>query len=335
MITSFRTLFTVSISHSYYSEYCNDIEFVLPGDTRELLRRARVISRVKEGVLYFLHEVDAKNKPRFSLAGETVRFRLVLLNPYFMNFTNITISPKRVLCYRYDSSAKAFEGAQEVTVTGDLLSHAVVGEIRPLTLVLRDESNKVLAEEMAADADFHEARFLMSSYPGRRYSVDEVAPEWETTIRYYRDAEMLQAGGLAIVEVAIDDLFYQGDAPTRLAVPFECKEEILDYYVVAKGYSDEELDQLKVEEKGSNGNNGDGKTQFDRMLPETIHPGYKGLGGTEALVALFRSKKTVPRTEAGTRKMQLLRNDETLIKSLPLPAADKPDGKIVIHISKG
>ncbi|WP_243688258.1 hypothetical protein [Geotalea toluenoxydans] len=284
---------------------------------------------MKNGVLYFLQEVDAENNPLFSLAGATVRFRLELLNPYFMNFTNINVSPKRVLYYRNGTLPERFESASEVAVTTDLLSHTIISKVRPLSLVLRDDSGHILAEEMAANAEFREARFTLNGYSGRSFMVDEGAPDSETMTWYYRDAEMLQAGGLAIVEVAIDDSFYQSkDAPMQLNLPFERKEEFLEYFVVAKGYSEEELDQVKVEEKGQgNGNNGDSKTSFERVSPEEMPPGYKGLGGMEARVALFRSEKPVPRAEAGTRKMQLLRNDETLIKSLPLPAADKPDGR--------
>ncbi|MBI1919790.1 MAG: hypothetical protein HYS23_01790 [Geobacter sp.] len=337
MITTFRTLFTVSISHAYYSETCNDIDFVLPLDSRELLRNAKVIWRVSNGVLYFLYETDAGNGPLISLSGETVRFRLKLLNPYFMNFTELDIPPKTVLYYRNQSEAEDLGEAKEVLVTGDILTHSIMSESRPINAILKDRTGTLLAEESAADAGFKEIRFPLSGYPPGIYIVEEGYPGSGKTKEYYHDVEMLNAGALGVAEIVIAESFYghQDDEPLRLKVPFRTRENFLEFYVIAKNYSQEELDQLKVEDKTpGTGENGDSKPLFEAIPCEKLTPPYNQLGGTDAKVVLFKSNKAVPRSEVGSRRIQLFRNGETLIKSLPLPRADKPDGRIVIHISK-
>ena len=58
MITKFRTLFIVNISHAYYISDCKDFDFIFPADTAQLLRNGKLIAKALDGKLYVLFETD-------------------------------------------------------------------------------------------------------------------------------------------------------------------------------------------------------------------------------------------------------------------------------------
>jgi len=53
-----------------------------------------------------------------------------------------------------------------------------------------------------------------------------------------------------------------------------------------------------------------------------------------AQAVLFRSQMPVPRSAAAALNIQLKRNEDTLVKNLPLPSADMPSARFVVHLSK-
>src|SRR6185312_6060695 len=109
----FLTLLTINATHSYYAGVCEDIGFVAPGDFARLLRKGRMLSREIDGTLYVLFEAGDDGKPIVSLAGQTLRVGVKLLNPYFTNFTQVDADFSSALSlYRNSPPATALNVAK-------------------------------------------------------------------------------------------------------------------------------------------------------------------------------------------------------------------------------
>ena len=84
MNTQFKNLFTLSIDHSFYAGNCQDFEFLIPQETRQLLNNGKLLCRIREGVLHCLYEAGSDDGNALNpLNGSQLRFGLKLLNPYF------------------------------------------------------------------------------------------------------------------------------------------------------------------------------------------------------------------------------------------------------------
>jgi hypothetical protein len=91
MITTFRTLFTITVNHSYYSDVCRDFYFSVPVDTAALLRNGKLIAKMRDGKLNLLYEADEGGAALVPIAGAKLRFGMKLLNPQFSNFTDFAV----------------------------------------------------------------------------------------------------------------------------------------------------------------------------------------------------------------------------------------------------
>ena len=54
MNSTFGILFSIGISHSYYSGKCEDFDFIMPSDSASMARNGRIITRVIDGKFYAL-----------------------------------------------------------------------------------------------------------------------------------------------------------------------------------------------------------------------------------------------------------------------------------------
>src|SRR6185369_8152153 len=135
MITTFRTLFTLSIAHGYYSEGCRDFDFIVPADTAGMLRNGKLIAKVRDGRLHVLYEADESGVPLFRMARTRLRFGMNLLNPQFSNFTAFSIPTP---LYRNAAVPGKLDQPLGVILTGRFLSHVVKKTIRPVTVTVND-----------------------------------------------------------------------------------------------------------------------------------------------------------------------------------------------------
>jgi hypothetical protein len=336
MMTQFRTLFTIAISHTYYSVGCGDFDFLFPADTVKRLQDKKMIARVREGKLYVLFEANETGTPLVSAPGTNLRIGLKLLNPSFTNFTDLgfdfNVTPP---LYRNRSDPTALDEAEEIALRGQVFSHMLTGAARPVTVTLKGAAGLVLQTETVTTANNRSAvSYDLSGHDAGVYSVEEAYPGETKAITYYFDPELQRLGVFGILEIKVDGSFYT-TAPA-LGISFQAGKEILKYYIVAKNYTQAEFNQLSVEDEGFM-ENGQPQVNFDKVGSgafgaSDLSPAL--LGGSDVRVVLFKSQAAVARRERARKKIQLKKNGEILITHLPQPGGDKADGNMIVRISK-
>jgi hypothetical protein len=332
----FRTLFTVSISHTYYSQGCQDFSFIIPADSAQLLKNGKLITKVVDGKLYVLFAADETGAALISLAGKTLRIGLQLLNPSFSNFTALDFDFNSFrLLYRNFTNSSTLNAAQAIALVGRVFSHSLTNVVRPVTVTLKDTKGQVLQTNTITAANNRlTVSYDLTGQAAGVYSVEESDSSNTKIINYYSDLELQQQGIFGIVEIAIANNFYT--APPEFVIPFVAKQEVLKYYVVAKNYSDPEFTQLSVLDTGFAG---EGRTQinFTKVLPAAftsaeIPSTLLGNGG--AKIALFKSQAAVTRQEKARQKIQLQKNSDVLIPHLPQPGSDKANSDLIVQLAK-
>ena len=174
MITQFRTLFTVSVAHAYYSAGCRDFDFVVPVDTAQLLRNGRLLAKVRDGGLHVLYEAAEDGTPLVPVAGRKLRFGLKLLNPFFSNITEFAI---KTPLYRNAPAAATLAAPQGVSLTGQMFSHPLTAATRPVTVVLKDEDGRsVQTDTITAANDRPTVSYDLTGQAAGLYVVEETYP---------------------------------------------------------------------------------------------------------------------------------------------------------------
>jgi hypothetical protein len=334
MITAFRSLFTLGLSHEFYGGPCPDFRYLVPAATEARLRAGRMLARERDGALLVLYETDDAGQPRVRLDGETLRFGLRLALPFFANYTTLAEGfPAHRLRFTNAAAAGTLAAEPSVTLVGDLLAYTLTRNGRPATVTLRDASNVLLATQKVADARTTLAFDLRAVPPGA-LSLRAAYSNASDTLPVYHDPELLQAGASAIVEVTVDPGFYA--APASLAVAFTTRQDVLRYYVVARNYSDTEFTQLQVKDLGF-GDDGRGEIVFTRVASTAFTAAElppELLVGAGERVTLFRSQAALPRQARPRRRLQLGRQNEVLIANLPHAGADRASADLIVHVSK-
>lgn len=332
MITSFRSLSTLGVTHGYSSEGCCDFGFLVPTDTAALLRNGKLLAKTRRGRLHLLFEADEGGAPLRPLAGATLRFGLQLRNPAFGLVTEpVAATP----LYRNATNPATLDPPLTVDLIERLYGHVLSRTGRPATVALLDATDR---EAMAATVTAEEYRssvsFDLRAYPSGRYRVEERYSAETVATECYLDPEMLAASLFGIIELTIDPSFYA--TPAAFTLAFAAREEILRYYLVAGKYTDAEIASLSVVDAGF-GEEQRAEIVFDRVESaafggQELAPSMLARNGEQ--VVLFRSRTPVTRQERGRKNIQLRKNGDVLIKHLPQVGAAAVNGDVVIHISK-
>ncbi|HVZ42089.1 MAG TPA: hypothetical protein VHI13_22610 [Candidatus Kapabacteria bacterium] len=335
MITSFRTLFTVQVSHSYYSGTCRDFEFIVPPDTAQLLRNGRLLTKNLDGIQYVIFEADENAAPIVPIDGRTLRLGLKLVNPYFTNFSIVDPDFGSKLCvYRNIPIHNLIRFPVYMAHVGNFFTHTLAVTDRPLAVSLLDQGGHAVLVENITDPDRTTIAFDLRGLPSGGYSVQEHAGLVTQTTSYYSDAELLSAGATIVVEITIYSSLY--GTPPAFGIDFDAKEEVLKYYVVANNYGDTDFALLSITDMGFT-EDGRDEVTFDAVNPDDftadeLSPSL--LTGDGDKLILFKSQEALGRREHGPKKIQLSRNGDVLIAQLPQPGADKANADMIIHISK-
>lgn len=332
MITSFRPLCTLGVTHGYSSEGCRDFGFLVPADTAALLRNGKLLAKTREGRLHLLFEADEGGTPLRPLVGAILRFGLQLRNP---TFGLVTEPMAAAPLYRNATHPATLDSPLTVKLIERLYGHVLSRTERPATVALLDAASR---EAMAATVTEEENRssvsFDVRAYPPGRFRVEERYPAATVATDCYLDPEMQAAGIFGMVELTIDPAFYA--APPAFALTFAAREEILKYYLVVGKYTDAEFASLAVVDAGF-GEEQRAEIVFDRVESaafggQELAPSLLARNGEQ--VVLFRSRTPVTRQERGRKNIQLRKNGDVLIKHLPQVGAADVNGDVVIHISK-
>lgn len=332
MITTFRTLFTLSVAHSYYSSGCRDFEFTVPAETAGLLRSGKLLAKMLDGRLNLLFEADDGGAALVPLAGAKLRFGIKLLNPLFCNFTEFAIPTP---LYRNNAAVGSLDPVMGVTITGRILSHAVTKADQLITVTVNDPTGQAVDPEKITIAnDRSTVSVDLSGQAPGLYSLVENYPAETQTVSYYSDPELQRSGVFGIVEIKVSSGFYT--SKPSFTISFNARQETLKYYLVVSNYTANEFDHLSVTDNGFT-EEGRPRINFTKVpsasfTPDEIAPGMIAKAGDR--VVLFKSQTAVARREKARGKIQLSKNGDVLIKHLPQPGDDKPSGDMVIHISK-
>jgi hypothetical protein len=340
MITQFKTLFTVTITHAYYLGRCEDFAFVIPADTAKRLRNGKLLAREREGRLHVLFEADDTGAALKPISGQTLRIGLRLLNPSFSNFTKDDDNSFASSTRLYRNTADTLDAPKKIHLVGQVLSHLLTSTARPVAVKLRDSSGLVLQAETINDAiDPPSVSYDLTGQAPGAYSIEEAYPNGTITNSYYSDPELMQTGVLGLIEVKIESGFYPSDpdvpAP-NFQIDFEARLETLNYYVVAHNYTDADLKQLSVSDAGSADDEQPPinftKISSDSFTGTEIPPAL--LTNSSAQVVLFRSLTAVARREKARKKIQLKKNGTLLVAHLPQPGPERPNADLIIPVSK-
>src|SRR5690606_24353435 len=149
MNTRFETLFTVGVSHAYYSSECEDFEFFVTPDTARLLRNGKLIAKMRKGTLYVLFEADEVRSPLARIGGKTLRFGLKLLNPFFSHITEWN-PDSFIPFYRNSTNPDHLDSAEKTSLVGRLFSHGLSASERPVTVTLKNSGGGIARTETIA-----------------------------------------------------------------------------------------------------------------------------------------------------------------------------------------
>lgn len=342
MTVQFPVFFTLTISHTYYSQVCQDFSFIIPTDTAQLLKNGRLITKVREGKLYVLFAADEAETALVPLPGKTLRFGLKLLNPFFRNFTDFNFNSATPI-YRNAINPSVLDEAQAITLVGQIFSHSLTDTERPVTITLKNSKAQVLQTDTFTETNnLSTLSYDLTGQAADVYSVEESYTGNTETTAYYSDAELQRQGIFGVIEIKIDNSLYTTVADFEVA--FDAKEESLKYYLVTNQYNEVDLNQLSVLDKGFEE---DQRTEvsFTKLLPadftaEEIPAGLlgHGEGDDDDKVVLFKSQTVVARQEKARQKIRLQNQKngevEVLIPHLPQPGVNKPNSDIIVQLTK-
>lgn len=326
MKLQFKELFSLKVSHGYYDDTCRDFAYVVPDQTAKNLRRGGLVAREKDGELHVFYE-GASNTPRVSIAGTTLRIGLLLQNHALLNCTDeaAVVAPK-VLHHRNGASPAALDAPEAVPIVGNVFSHSLGKATRPVTVTVKDALGATLAtDSITAAADRPAAAFDLTGFEPGQITVTEDYGGSKVTSNYCFDPSLRAAGVSSVVDIAIDGSFYT--TPPAFVVAFAARKETLTYHFVVTSYN---LADLSVTDAGfaADGRNevifvrDDADVPDEIPLPPNTH------------VTTFKSNVPVPRRAAGRRNIHLNLKNEVLITHLPQPSPERPDARIILHLSK-
>lgn len=329
----FDTLLTLEVTHAYYGAACRDLAYVLPSDTTAACASRRLLVRELEGRLHVLIERSGA-APVADPTGLMLRVGLRPASASFSTITQLTIDPDAPLLL-FDNAVAPGQlvAAASARLVSSRFTHTITEAARPVTLQLLTADGTELATETITDST-STWTCLLAHKPAGLYRVEETFPAANAASRYYHDTELAAAGVLAVCEIRVDSSFLAATA--ALTVPFTAREEVLKYYVIASGFSAPELAQLQVTDTGF-ADDARPEVQFQRRTEAQFGPGDLPpalIRGAEDTVVLFRSQAPIARRAAPRRKIELRRQNETLVAHLPSPAPHQPSADLLIHISK-
>jgi hypothetical protein len=336
MITRFSTLFTLGVNHAYYGGACADLGFFVPPDCQRVLQGGRLLAKPLNGGLIVLFETDDSGGAMISAEGKTLRIGLQVVNPFFGNIT--ALDPdffQSGLLYRNSADPGQLAAPLKMRLVGGTFSHTIQDAARPVTVNLKDRAGDVLeAVTITAQENRSHVPVALTKRAQGLYVVEEVSVAFTRQAAYYSDAEILAAGCFGLAEITLAKSFY-ANAPAFSFV-FKAREEVLNYYVLAKKYSDADIGQLLVADAGFNEDLRP-EIKFTKISPagftaKELPAGL--LGGDSTNVVLFQSQGAVARSAKPRKKVQLNKNGTVLVAHLPQPQPQEASANILIPIAK-
>lgn len=324
----FLPLFTLDVSHQYYGEgSCPDLDFVLAEHSWQTLNGARLLARVNAGKLHVLFEAvedaEGKMQPMQDIAGLELLIGLFLRNPCFEYFTGGLSEPLPL----YTNTTHTLNVPQACDLVERLFTPTAAMTQRPLTLSLHRASDDALMLNREVKTGEAMPTLDLHHWPAGHYRVTQQTSAGTVSRALLLSPDLAAVGIWGAVNLRVSEAFWSSPAPPHFRVGFQARKETLSYYVVAPtGWND--FDKLSVTASSLAFE----KIGSDAFPPDAPSPTQLGLPAAQAV--LFRSTVPVQRSASASLHVQLKRNGDTLVKNLPLPGADMPSARFVVHLSK-
>ena len=331
------SLFTLRVTHQYYGgddTACPDFDFVPAQHSLRAMAGARLLCSQSTGQLHVLYEANDNDLPVQDIAGMEVLIGLRLRNPYFEHFTDALPAP---LPFYANPAASRTLDAQEA---GDLIANrfepvALLSQ-RPLTLSIRRMRGNDLMWSGQIKAGENMPVIDMRFWEPGCYLVTQEAGTETRNRPLVLAPDLAEACMWGVVKIVVAAEFWNTALPPEppdFRIGFDARKETLDYYLVAPKAWTGAFNDLSISDTTSN------PALAFNALPQTdisndgIAPALLGVPKTSQAI-LFRSTLPVTRSAASSLHIQLTRNGNTLIKNLPLPGADMPLARFIVHLSK-
>lgn len=330
-----REFIRVQVTHAYRGGACPDVAFVIPSDTARTLARGRMLVRRHPGALSLLLECTDAGVPRVELDA-LLRIGVRVSNPHFENFTDLPWAAQQQLrVFRSAVAPDTLAPPTEATLVGLTPAFVLARTTRPVMIAVRDANNEDVWTETRGDGDDRsEVSCDFRSLAPGRYTLVQADVDETSNTNLYIDAELRAQGCIAAVELGLTPAVYARTNTWTLA--FEARSEPLRYWVVAKGLSNSEIDNLAVSDEGWTE---DGRTRlmFDKLSAADFDSADAATaariaGGEDVL--LFQSTTNVARSQTPLRKLQLGRNGDVVVPNLPLPGPERATAEMIIHLTK-
>jgi hypothetical protein len=333
----FQTLLRLEVVHDYYlGGPCPDLEFRI--DVNDpVLAAGKLLTRMQNGRLVVLCEVDESRQPLQRISGQTLWIGLHLNNYRFANFTQAPVGDGGLPLYANSGSPDSFDAALQVTQLEASQRIVPDSAIRPLTLSwhLVSKEATLMVDQRTLLAGMEDAVFATHNWPTGRYQLEATAAGTSKLSQWLRpphwDCEPLWGA----VAVTIADAFY-ADPPT-LSIALAARTERLKYYIVADNFGQAEFDQLALNDAGASEQNrpslsfqriaADAFSAIDDIPPASLHR-------DPSRVTLFQSLAPVARRLGGYRKLQIQRASEIVVQHLPQAGTDQGQANFVVHLAK-
>ncbi|HET7832412.1 MAG TPA: hypothetical protein VFK88_05555 [Gallionella sp.] len=328
----FRPLFTFGVAHGYYATAnppSPDFDFVLAEHSQRALAGARLLARMHAGRLHVLFEAADDDSPLQDISGLELVIGLRLRNPYFEHFT--AAMPEPLPLYTNVAATHHLDAARASDLAGDRFTPVAAITARPLALdIHRMGDNKLVWSGKIRDGE-NMPTLDLRSWSAGCYLVTQHAGAENSSRPLIVTPDLADAGMWGIVRIVVTPDFWSSSPPPDFEVRFDAREETLNYYVVAPpDWSD--FDKLAVTDTAASSALTFEKLEPDHFPLDRFSDAQLGIPDVHAV--LFRSTSMVPRQAAATKRLQLSRNGNPLIKNLPLPGADMPLARFIVQLSK-
>ncbi len=330
---AYRPLFSLEVTHDYHGgAIASDVSIEIAPETVRLLRQARLLAKAVDRRMHVLFEAGSDGNPIVAMPRQPLRFLLRPLNCCFANFTSLDDAAPLVTLHhnRDNPTTLAIERVARQT---SRFEHPLVIKKRPCEVSLVNSGGETVATQTLSDPEPTSVFFdTVGQVPGIYTITEKAGSTVKRSVAGYIDPESARDSLLGVVEI---HPFVAAAAP-QFRVAFQSRQEILSFYVVARGFRPDEFAAFKIVDAGFTQDERP-EIKFDRISADQLGAGdlpASSLAVNGSQVVLFRSRQKVPRLAAGMRKIQLSRSTEVLIENLSLPSPYQSTADVIVPISK-
>ena len=343
MNIDFAPLLTLAVSHGFFGVAPQPLmRFLVPPATQSLLAGAQVRSRVHQGAWWLLAEQLADEALGEALIGQRLTLGLRPIDEALTRYTAPVLPPapgsRRVPLWTNAGQPNAFDAPVGVLLCGRRPRMRPLSPQRPLRWRITDPQGALLCAGRLGLGDDDPVPPI--DLPDGRLDLQERddANVLLATQPLLVEPTLAAESPWGLVQLRIDASFSL--APVHFQIALAARQDLLRYYVIAKGYGQSETDSLIVEDI-TPGLPPGGQIGFARLdswpadvpndprLPRPlVDP------GDGARVILFEAQGPATRGARPLHRLQLRSDTRVLVERLPQPGAARSDAQFIVHLTQ-